>query len=309
MLLYHGVWERVPLHLGNCVHNVRPEVFAAQIDWLLQHFDVVSMDDFMKLRTVDGKAAITFDDGYRSVFDFALPILRARGLSATVFVNAGTLHGAPLWRDKVRFLINNGLVYDFLVWRGERWPDAPRLDEATFYRKTKTAAINSRWIDQQIDAFFEWRGLGGEIRGLARQIVARTELVDHPLVSYGNHTYSHFVLSSLAPAEQAREIRANEAELKRLSLPLSGIFALPFGGLEDFNSETVKILLHDGYAGVVLSRHRLNAAKRRDAYYAERWMPPDDMTLFHRRLAGMCARAMKGNWRGYCRSGIAGEWK
>ena len=295
VLLYHGVWERVPRDFGNSVHNVRPEIFVAQIDWLLKHFDVLSIDDFMGLRSVEGKAAITFDDAYRSVFDFAIPVLRARGLPATVFVNAGTLAGAPLWRDKVRFLMNNRLVSDFLVWRGERWPDEPLLDEATFYRKSKGPAIHSGGMDRQMEAFAAWRGLSREIRGLARQVVGSAELVADPLVTYGNHTYSHFVLSSLDPAEQAWEIRANEGELKRLGLPLSGIFALPFGGLGDFNSETIEILRHDGYAGVVLSRHRVNAAKRRDAFYAERWMPPDDMKLFHRRLAGMCARAIKGN--------------
>ena len=295
VLLYHGIWERVPQDLDGVVHNVRPEVFSAQIDWLKQHFDVVSIDEFMRLDTVKGKAAITFDDAYRSVFDVALPILRSLRLPATVFVNAGTLQGAPLWRDKVRFLMNNRLVGDFLVWRQKNSPDAPPLDEATFYRTSKTPAINSDQFDQQIDAFARRRGLFDTIQGLAGQIADRDVLIDDPLVTYGNHTYSHFLLSSLGPREQAREIRANGAVLERLGLPLSRIFALPFGGQRDFNAETVKILHQDGYVGVVLSRHRVNAARRRSAFYAERWMPPDDTMLFHRRLAGLYARAMMGH--------------
>ena len=245
VLLYHGVWERVPAHLGNNVHNVRPEVFNAQINWLLQHFDVVSIDDFMGFRKVEGKAAITFDDGYRSVFDFALPVLRARGLPATVFLNAGTLEGAPLWRDKIRFLMMNRLVSDFLAWRREKWPDTPSLDEATFYRKSKTSIINSR-MDRPADRrlYRTWRGLGwgDTMVSLVKSLLANG--VGGPSLGFlrKSHLQSFRACPPWPRAEQAREIRANEAELKRLSLPLSGIFALPFGGLEDFNSETVKIL-------------------------------------------------------------------
>lgn len=292
VLLYHGIWERVPQDLGGVIHNVRPEVFSAQIDWLVRHFDVVSIDEFMQLDTVKGKAAITFDDAYRSVFDVALPILRSLRLPATVFVNAGTIHGSPLWRDKVRFLMNNRLVGDFLAWRQKNSSDAPPLDEATFYRTSKTPAINSGRFERQIDAFAKRRGLFDEIQGLAGQVADREVLVDDPLVTYGNHTYSHFLLSSLEPMEQAREIRANQAALERLGLPLSRIFALPFGGKRDFNAETVRILRQDGYAGVVLSRFRVNPARRRSAFFAERWMPPDDTILFHRRLTRLYARAV-----------------
>lgn len=295
ILLYHSVLESVPTDLEEGIHNVCPKLFAAQIDWLARHFEVISVDAFLGLDDVAGKAAITFDDAYRSVFETALPLLKQQDLPATVFVNTKSVDGKPFWRDKIRYLINNRLVGDFLAFRRARWPDGPELDETRFYRQSKTVAVNSIRLDQQIDVFAKERALSEDIRALAGHIASPAEFVDDPLVAYGNHTHSHFLLSSLNAVEQAMEIRKNDVELNRLALPLSEIFAFPFGDLGDFNDETVAILRQDGYAGAVLSRHRVNAAKRTDGFFAERWMPPNDMRLFHRRLAGMCVRAMKGD--------------
>ena len=79
----------------------------------------------------------------------------------------------------------------------------------------------------------------------------------------------------------------------RLKLPMSNVFAFPFGGLSDFNDDTLSILCEDGYSGAVLSRNRLNSKNRHRGYCAERWMPPDNMASFHRRLAVMRAREIE----------------
>lgn len=40
---------------------------------------------------------ITFDDGYKSVYDIALPILKKYGFNATVFVSAGNIGEKSIW--------------------------------------------------------------------------------------------------------------------------------------------------------------------------------------------------------------------
>lgn len=293
ILLYHSVLEEIPPDLAGGLHNVRPHIFAEQVDWLARHFEIMELDEFMRLGDVRGKAAITFDDAYRSVFDHGLPMLKARGLPATIFINADTMRGGAFWRDKVRYLIASDLVADFVAFRRDRWPGCPALEPATFYRQSKTQAINSRELDQQIDAFAECIKLEDDFAGLAAHIVAEDALVDDPLVAYGNHSLGHFVLSSLDRDQQSAEIRENQEALVRLKLPLSNVFAFPFGGLSDFNDDTLSILRDDGYSGAVLSRSRLNGKTRYQGFCAERWMPPDDMAWFHRRLAAMRVREME----------------
>lgn len=48
------------------------------------------------------RAAVTFDDGFQSVFDNALPIMANLRIPATLFVPTGYLAGAPGWIPAVR---------------------------------------------------------------------------------------------------------------------------------------------------------------------------------------------------------------
>lgn len=73
-----------------------PGAFAEQCAWLARRKTVVSLQDALSSldragRLPRGTVALTFDDGFASVFDHALPELLARRLPATVFLVAQTL--------------------------------------------------------------------------------------------------------------------------------------------------------------------------------------------------------------------------
>ncbi|HEY2806925.1 MAG TPA: polysaccharide deacetylase family protein [Gemmatimonadales bacterium] len=74
--------------------TVSPEVFSRQIEYITRHHDVVGLDRAMELlrgkeRLRRPAAAITFDDGYRSVTEVARPIMDAAGVTGTCFVSTG----------------------------------------------------------------------------------------------------------------------------------------------------------------------------------------------------------------------------
>lgn len=91
VLCYHAVepgW-RSPL-------AVDPEAFAAHCLWLARHRHVVPLADAVAMmddqqRLPRGVCALTFDDGFASLEEHALPMLRRYGLPATVFLVAQTL--------------------------------------------------------------------------------------------------------------------------------------------------------------------------------------------------------------------------
>lgn len=86
VLMYHGVGQATTR--GEEYYTVGEEAFAAQVA-MLGARRVVSYPDLLAGRATPGSVVLTFDDGERSVYTRALPLLRACGLSATVFVTTG----------------------------------------------------------------------------------------------------------------------------------------------------------------------------------------------------------------------------
>ncbi|GAA0682110.1 polysaccharide deacetylase family protein [Kitasatospora atroaurantiaca] len=98
MLMYHSVdaYEEDPALL-----TVRPERFARQMEWLHRRgLRGVGVAELLRARA-QGKAGslvgLTFDDGYQDFARHVLPILDARGFSATVYVVAGLIGGHNAW--------------------------------------------------------------------------------------------------------------------------------------------------------------------------------------------------------------------
>ena len=93
ILMYHYV-EPWPADAGEIRHGltVRPEDFAAQMQYLHERgYVTVSLYDLVYALALgqplpERAVALTFDDGYRSLMDYAVPTLQAYGYTGTVFV-------------------------------------------------------------------------------------------------------------------------------------------------------------------------------------------------------------------------------
>lgn len=67
------------------------KMFEKQLDWLAQRFDMVTLDEAVqtqqsKIKRRRRQATISFDDGYADFYSNAVPILKAKGIPASVFV-------------------------------------------------------------------------------------------------------------------------------------------------------------------------------------------------------------------------------
>lgn len=71
--------------------------FAIQMDCLLRHARPVPAGHQAPLEPGHHYAAVTFDDGFTSVIQNALPELRSRGIPASIFVATGSLGQSPTW--------------------------------------------------------------------------------------------------------------------------------------------------------------------------------------------------------------------
>ncbi len=111
ILMYHRIAPVTP-NLPPPSINVTPERFAAQMRGLLRSgasfqplsrvLDAVRSGEPLRERTV----VVTFDDGFQSVYDHAVPVLRELNIPATIFLNTrfiGSAEAMPFdhWGKKV----------------------------------------------------------------------------------------------------------------------------------------------------------------------------------------------------------------
>jgi len=104
ILLYHHIAPPPPRGTPSRANYVTGENFACQMRWLKRlGFKGISLAQAMPY--IDGQkkgkvAVITFDDGFMSVFEAALPILAHYNFTATCFFVAGKISGYNDWDHK-----------------------------------------------------------------------------------------------------------------------------------------------------------------------------------------------------------------
>jgi len=289
IILYHSTFSEIPKEIKDGLHNIHPEVLFKQITWYKNNFDIVKVDELFNSSDIKGKMSITFDDGYQSVADEAIPILKELKVPCTIFFNGCSMENSIFWRDKIRFIINQNLIEDFLKYfNNER--KISSLTRHNFYKQTKSPMINSKFIDSLCDKFLKDKHRKLKLTNYC--FSSQNQLIDDSLVSYGNHSYNHYVLSSLSIAEQEIEISKNHKILEACSNK-SKIFSIPFGGPKDFNLKTIEIIKKYGYEGVLFSQDKINfLPNKKNVYGLERFMAPNSDTGLHKFLPKVLLRSV-----------------
>lgn len=100
ILMYHGVAEVAEDPDLLCVS---PSRFAEQMAWLqrrgLRGVGIGTLVDAMRAGRQRGLVGLTFDDGYLSVLEAALPELKRRGFGATAYIISDRLGGTNEWDE------------------------------------------------------------------------------------------------------------------------------------------------------------------------------------------------------------------
>jgi len=99
VLAYHLVDRRFDAGIA----WTTPKRFEKQIAWLAEAgYHALSLSEYLQhhYSADEKRLAITFDDGYRSLMQYALPILSRYNFRATVFIIAGYVGRPNLWDVK-----------------------------------------------------------------------------------------------------------------------------------------------------------------------------------------------------------------
>lgn len=115
ILQYHHVSDSTPK-----ITSVTPKQLMAHLDLMDElGIKVISLPDLIDYVNQDSikqhkVAAITFDDGYNSIYEQAYPILKARNLPFTVFVNPKAMddkHGGQMTWQQLREMEQHGATF------------------------------------------------------------------------------------------------------------------------------------------------------------------------------------------------------
>jgi peptidoglycan/xylan/chitin deacetylase (PgdA/CDA1 family) len=111
ILMYHGL-HREASSPGRFdpVYSVHPEMFARQLDWLLQQGHRATLLDDASASGDGRDVVISFDDGDVTNVEVALPLLLERGMRAEFFVTTDFVgQCGMLAPDDIRRLAANGM--------------------------------------------------------------------------------------------------------------------------------------------------------------------------------------------------------
>jgi len=154
ILTYHSV---SPHHQ----FSVKPEDFEAQIKYLSEKFNIISLDQISCYSLFNHKppVIVTFDDGYEDNYTFAYPILKKYNCTATVFITSdfifnnlnitkgwGFYEGLrPLKVNQIKEMLESGISF------GSHGKTHERLSGLNLTRLREETIISKKEIDNNFN--------------------------------------------------------------------------------------------------------------------------------------------------------------
>jgi len=241
ILTYHHIADDEPGYpYDPGVADATPAQFRRQMEILARYGTPIGIDELV--RALDGAplpknpVMVTFDDGYRSCHDVALPILRAVGMRATFFVPTTYINERRLyWWERIAYVLSQGrtaavtLTYPRPVEIVRADPKAHHL--LTDIIKGTPGLDIERFLDELNAAFgVEWNR---EIEASHAESIVMTWDHLRALTRAGmdveSHTRGHRVLQTLDDNALRDELLGSKQDLEsQLGRPVRAI-AYPVG--------------------------------------------------------------------------------
>jgi len=258
--------------------------FSAQMDLIERNFSVLPLRAAVqRLRSNSLPArslCITFDDGYANNCEVALPILKARGIPATVFVAPGFLSGGRMFNDTVIEAVRRAPAELDLTREGFGRHALP--DDAARVRAISAILPVLKYLPQaerlQRAATVAER-VGAELPDDLMMTEDQVRRLHREGIEIGAHTVNHPILANVDEITARREIVESKARLEEMIGARVSSFAYPNGGpTRDYTARDVVLAREAGF-DVALSTAWGAATPERDPHQIPR-IAPWDRTAF-----------------------------
>ncbi|MDF1798879.1 MAG: polysaccharide deacetylase family protein [Planctomycetota bacterium] len=248
--------------------------------------------------------AVSMDDGYRDNAETMGPLLAARGISATVFLETRALDERRVnWTHHLHWLFDKRGAEETSLALAERarglgpeQPAGPALatvvDEALALGGDAYYHVKRR-LKYDVDPYLRdellgelFTAHGGDEAALCEHLYMSWDQargLAESGVELGGHTVSHAILSKLDEAGQAAEISGSVESMRTNLGAAPRVFAYPFGRRWDYDARTIEAVREAGCALAVNTHAGTNT--KDSAPYELRRIAVEESSPLHLLLA------------------------
>lgn len=232
------------------LQGLRPSWFAQHVQYLTRHYEIIPLDHLVKCLSENkefptNSAVLTFDDGFRDNWDYAIPVLRQARAVATFFVVTGALQsGLFPWPQRIGYAFQRTSKSEMTLQVAtplhvnlrsptQRWQSYRRVFDrlSTYPAQVREALIDGICAALDVHAPTD--------RMLTWQHVKQMHAMG---MGIGAHSHSHSLLAKVPEEEAVREMTRSRDELRKNLGIARPSFAFPGGSLTPALTELAKEL-------------------------------------------------------------------
>lgn len=183
-----------------------PETFENQIKWMLEIGEIVDIERILDFEKENDKPlfSITFDDGWKDNYEYAFPILKKYGITATIFivtsaVDTGRLPWVEEVLKKTHIALKNNKKQEIIKFIKRRLGDSMLLLFNNIYELVDhyLEYLKELSLTKRENCIYDYyTQIGVDFEPIRDSILTWDEILemDKHGISFGSHTHTHAIL-------------------------------------------------------------------------------------------------------------------
>lgn len=205
IFLYHEVSDNPSCFCKQYNLNVTPELFAKQMGFIADHFNIIKPDQLLEGNYDTPAALITFDDGMPGYFREAVPIMAQKRIPSIIFLNMAPIEGEIFWSGLITYLTEYDVEFCKMLHR--HFPGQKDVPDFLL--------CNRKIVNDYITTI-DFNLLEAKVRSFCGSFASLKDLDsvrDNPLVFFGNHFHNHYNAVQLNDEELYQQYFLNEQKI------------------------------------------------------------------------------------------------
>ena len=273
-VFYHGIGMKSAPCMTYLNDEISEQAFTRQLDYLTRNYTVLSLQETIKLiennELPQGKpiCTISFDDGLKSVYTKAFPILKQKGVLFDVFLNTAAVdNNQLLWLHELNYLLSNfGAVETSKAFN--------KYIESNVEKSPSNARGIEIWCRQHYEYLYENKllaslfshfNLNGTAIAQEQEMYLTWQQVDE-MSQYGagfySHTHQHHPLNAFSGTEHAEREITLARDIMMQHGKSNDFVSFPFGMEVDYGKANIHNALQAGHKYTVEVGDGLNSRER-----------------------------------------------